>query len=501
MHAPTHPEQAGPRSRRRTRLVGALAVALPLTAVLAAGTPASAAPSSLRCSGYAACSRGAFTTHGYQLHASASYWTMYPGDNCTNYVAYVESTVYGVATPSFNLGDGGAWAANARRNGVPVNHVPTVGAVAVWVGGSSGIPYPGHVAVVERVGPRASYVDISQQHMSDDVDGYDWTRIYRDPAQNEWQDWPDYFVHFRGGPGPLVDGVHFGSDRTTPDALEVADGRLATTGAHGAHLWHLGVAVSTSPSVTAEPNGFELAFQAATHRLEAVGSDGLHRFGLRLRPGTSPSITAVRGGYELAAQASNGHLVTVGTLGERSWPYRVRQGTSPSITALIGGGYEVAFQSSHGTLESVGTGGHRTWNFGLKASTSPSITADFAGGYEIAVQTNAGFLLTAGTHGVRNWHVRLRSSTSPSISPAFNGGVEVAFQSPSGLVEAIGSLGLRRWHVRAEVGTSPSIESLYGGGFEVVVHASNGHAVEVGSRGERVWRLKLAVGTSPAARP
>jgi surface antigen len=164
-------------------------------------TPASATnSSSTLCSGYFTCNQGTFSTHGYQNHSSTSYWTMYPGDNCTNYVAFVESTVYGVATPTFNLGDGGQWASAASQNDVPVDQVPAVGSVAVWNGENSGIPGEGHVAVVEAVGPSDSYIVISQQHMLDDPDGYDWTVIYRSPARNQWEQWPSDFVHFSSGP-------------------------------------------------------------------------------------------------------------------------------------------------------------------------------------------------------------------------------------------------------------------------------------------------------------
>jgi surface antigen len=168
---------------------------------VATTSPVSAASaSSTLCSGYALCSQGAFTTHGYQNNSGTSYWTMYPGDNCTNYVAFVESTVYGVATPTYDLGDGGLWAGAAAQNGVLVNHTPTVGSVAVWTGASSGIPSEGHVAVVEAVGPLNSYIVISQQHMLDDANGYDWTVIYPTPSQNQWEMWPNDFIHFSSAP-------------------------------------------------------------------------------------------------------------------------------------------------------------------------------------------------------------------------------------------------------------------------------------------------------------
>ncbi|MGC9961307.1 MAG: CHAP domain-containing protein [Acidimicrobiales bacterium] len=154
---------------------------------------ASASASEL-CSGYAACTAGGDSSHDYQDHSWNSYWSMDAGDECTNYVAYVESAVYKVATPTYLLGNASSWPANARAHGVVVNHVPSVGAVAEWDGYSAGIGPSGHVAVVERVGPNDSWIDVSQQHIASDVDGFDWERI---PIGNQgWEPWPSNFVHF-----------------------------------------------------------------------------------------------------------------------------------------------------------------------------------------------------------------------------------------------------------------------------------------------------------------
>ena len=179
------------------RWAAAVAVcALATTGTLAPGSSASGAvSSSVLCSGYTACSQGQFSTHGYPSHAWTSYWQMYGGDNCTNYVAYAEST-FGVPKPSYSLGNADEWVAAAAAHGVLVNHTPTVGAVAVWNGDMGG---SGHVAIVEAVGPNASYVDISQQHMIV-ADGFDWVRIHRDASMNQWQDWPSAFIHFPLGP-------------------------------------------------------------------------------------------------------------------------------------------------------------------------------------------------------------------------------------------------------------------------------------------------------------
>jgi surface antigen len=123
---------------------------------------------------------------------------MYAGDNCTNYVAYAESSL-GVPAPSYSLGNADQWVAAAAAHGVLVNHTPTVGAVAVWNGEMG---YSGHVAVVETIGPDVSYIVISQQHMLV-ADGYDWVRIYLDTSKNQWQDWPIAFIHFPSAPVAL----------------------------------------------------------------------------------------------------------------------------------------------------------------------------------------------------------------------------------------------------------------------------------------------------------
>jgi surface antigen len=187
------------RFRCSTLALSLAALVVLALAPLGSAASAASAPSTL-CAGYQGCRLGTFTTHGYQNVSDRSYWTMYAGDNCTNYVAYVESSTYAVPAPTYDLGNGGQWASAAAAHGVTVNHVPSVGAVAVWTGGASGMSSSGHVAVVEAVGPRNSYVVVSQQHMIV-ADGYDWVRIMRTSTANEWENWPTAFIHF---PSPVV---------------------------------------------------------------------------------------------------------------------------------------------------------------------------------------------------------------------------------------------------------------------------------------------------------
>jgi surface antigen len=175
---------------------GTLAALLPVsTSYAATARPAAALMSYRICNGWASCTNKGYNSYAYGAHQAGMYWRMYSGDNCTNYAAYVESTIYRAPTPGYLLGNGGQWASNAKANGVPVNHTPSVGAVAEWNGGDPGIPYPGHVGVVEEVGPRGSWIIVSQQNIWGDTNGYEWRFIRK--GSNVWQSWPDNFIHFK----------------------------------------------------------------------------------------------------------------------------------------------------------------------------------------------------------------------------------------------------------------------------------------------------------------
>ncbi len=196
-----------PRLRRAAAIAlagGTLAASVAAPALAAA--PATAAASSVICAGWSACDAAGHPSYGYGAHEGSMFWRMYPGNNCTNYAAYAESAGFGVAEPSYLLGDAGQWAASAAAHGVPVNNVPAVGAVAEWDGGAPGMGGLGHVAVVEQVGPGGSYIVISQQAIGSDPDGYDWTRINAGAPAGQWEEWPDHFIHFagRGGQAPPV---------------------------------------------------------------------------------------------------------------------------------------------------------------------------------------------------------------------------------------------------------------------------------------------------------
>ena len=180
------------------RILTALALVAGLCgSAIPISTPiASAATAGPVCDGYAACSVSPFTTHNYRNVMSTSYWGMTTGVECTNYAAYVESSVYGVPTPTYSLGNAANWATAAANHGVTVNQTPTVGSVAQWNANDPDIDSNGHVAIVEQVGPNDSFIVVSQDNWSSDTDKYGWALILAGTS-NQGEPWPDNFIHFR----------------------------------------------------------------------------------------------------------------------------------------------------------------------------------------------------------------------------------------------------------------------------------------------------------------
>lgn len=244
-------------------------IAIAIAGAAAGGAAAAGASSTAGgevCQGYGGCNSGPFTSHGYQSHEWTSYWRMTAGDECTNYVAYVESAIYHVAEPSYLLGDAGSWPTTAAAHGVVVNNTPSVGAVAEFDPGSAGIPWPGHVAVVEQVGPHDSWIVVSQQHLASDADGYDWMRINPGNPGSSWQQWPSHFIHFVPvrPPAPPPPAERLAAALATPGlagdgGFDPADGRS----------WHVSpnssFAVWRAGGATAPYQGHYYGVISATH--------------------------------------------------------------------------------------------------------------------------------------------------------------------------------------------------------------------------------------------
>ena len=146
------------------------------------------------CSGYGACNASGVTTHGYEVHGlEVSGWSIRAGQRIQLLRGLRRAWLRGATTPGYNLGNGGDW----RQMPLHTELWSTTSdgrAVAEWNGGEPGLPLPGHVAVVEAVGPHDSYIVISQQHIAADPGGYDWMQI--DAGSQSWEPWPDHFIHF-----------------------------------------------------------------------------------------------------------------------------------------------------------------------------------------------------------------------------------------------------------------------------------------------------------------
>jgi surface antigen len=184
------------------------------------------------CEGFSACSVAPYTTHNFQNEYKPSYWGMPPDQdtapsgawaNCTNYVAFVESTVYGVPTPKHALPINATdWATGARDNSLTVNQTPTVGSVAQWYANDHDVGPDGHVAVVEAVGPKDSYIVVSQDNWHSDTDYYGWALILAG-TPNQGEPWPDNFIHFSTTSLPAT------LSYTQPDRLLQSTGNLYWT--------------------------------------------------------------------------------------------------------------------------------------------------------------------------------------------------------------------------------------------------------------------------------
>ena len=145
-------------------------------------TPVRAADagSSVLCTGYTSCSSKGYSHAGYSSAQHTSYWRMYTGTNCTNYVAYRLVKTNGMPNERPRSGVG-----NARDWGTTMSSItdatPNVGSVAWW--GRTG----NHVAYVEKV-VSSSEIWVSESNWSG---AFDWRRITKSGSG-----WPDGFIHF-----------------------------------------------------------------------------------------------------------------------------------------------------------------------------------------------------------------------------------------------------------------------------------------------------------------
>ncbi len=143
-------------------------------------TSSAQASSSVICTGYTSCSDKGYSHSGYATHKSTSYWRMYTGTNCTNYVAYRLVTTNGMPNvrPKSGVGNAEDWGFAMASI---TNSTPSQGSVAWW--GRTGH----HVAYVEKI-VSSSEIWVSESNWSG---AFDWRKITKSGSG-----WPDGFIHF-----------------------------------------------------------------------------------------------------------------------------------------------------------------------------------------------------------------------------------------------------------------------------------------------------------------
>lgn len=210
-----------PAPKARRSLIFALILSLCTGGLVTAGASPALADTVL-CSGsaYSTCTGAGYTDHAFGSHYTTSHWGAYAGHNCTNYAAYVLSTVNGAPAPGYLLGNGSDWDNNAGAHGVPVNGTPARGAIAQW--DVSSMRPSGHVAYVESVNANDS-ITVSQDTWP--AGPFSWQTISAGSTN-----WPSHFIHFKDTPSaptpPSGGAGSFNGDSYADLAIlhEIADG-------------------------------------------------------------------------------------------------------------------------------------------------------------------------------------------------------------------------------------------------------------------------------------
>lgn len=255
---------------------------VPLLAGVVALAPSAHAASTTLCTGYTACNAAGYTSHGYNdVTNQTMYWRAYAGHNCTNYAAYVESTLYKVPNPPGLMGNATTWGTNAVAYGIgTVDTTPTVGSVAWW-NSTAGMGSSGHVAVVEAVG--AGTVTVSEDNWGGD---FHW-RVY--PVAGITG-----FIHFTGqAPAPSAP-----ASTTTPTApVTTAPSTPPATSTPAA---------SSTPSPPATPASTTTAPSAATMGPATATAFGVNLYAVRASGGSSGNVEVME------TSASTGYAATTG---------------------------------------------------------------------------------------------------------------------------------------------------------------------------------------------
>lgn len=191
---------------------------------------------------------------------------MYPGRNCTNYVAYrLVQDGLSNRRPWSSTGMAYNW---GRANHSAMSQVPTVGAVAWWDRGVGGASSAGHLAYVERV-VSSTEIIVSESNWASD---FSWRRLTQSGTG-----WPSGFLRFDETSRPLR--------AVAPPAISgssrIGSRHLASTGTWSERPHRItyqwfgdGRRIPGATSAAYTPQVSELGTQLRV-KVHAVTSDGL----------------------------------------------------------------------------------------------------------------------------------------------------------------------------------------------------------------------------------
>lgn len=204
------------------------------------------ATSTYLCQGYAGCQAAGYSHAGYRQASSTSYWRMYTGHNCTNYIAYrlVQSGMPDVR-PWEGNGNASNW--GVAMAGI-TDQTPTVGSIAWYKSNVTPAGPNGHVAYVEKV------ISDTEIIVSEDFWGGDfyWRRITKTGGG-----WPTGFIHFNDRVVAPTTAPAIVGTPAVGSPLEVATGAWTPTPSSVTVRWLAdGAAIpgATAPSYVPTPD-------------------------------------------------------------------------------------------------------------------------------------------------------------------------------------------------------------------------------------------------------
>jgi surface antigen len=197
-------------------LLATLLVGIGASAPRTTDVDRSSAGTTYLCWGYAGCRDRGYGDGGYGAVNGRSYWNMYPGHNCTNYVAYRMIQAGMSNTRPFGFpGNATNWGEHMAHM---VDSTPHPMAVAWWRANDGGHGSAGHVAIVERVA--ADHIIISEDSWGGT---FTWRRINRTSSR-----WPTGFIHFVSRVIENVQQPRLQGEARFGEVLRVTDGTWNT---------------------------------------------------------------------------------------------------------------------------------------------------------------------------------------------------------------------------------------------------------------------------------